>query len=86
VLATAVRAEEQPSGNYKLIVKFGPGVFGETIIPSSVKLKYLLPQDIILPKPKTILGMPVTITPLVLVEAIIIIVMLGVFLIFKITP
>lgn len=43
--APVIKAEELGDNKYRLIVKFGPGIFGETIIPPSIKIKTIKEED-----------------------------------------
>jgi hypothetical protein len=78
--ALVTRAEILPQERYKLIVKFGPGIFGETIVPQTIKLKIVAPEEVIPKQEKKFSLPPIVMTPLMLVEVILIILLVGLFM------
>lgn len=78
ICASAYRAEELEENKYRLIVKFGPGVYGETIILPSIKIKTLKEEELTEEKKtKSQQNVQINITPLMFTQALLFILLIA---------
>lgn len=76
IVGEVLRAEEMPNERFKIVVRFGPGVYGEGWVGAAIKLKTVESEDDITPPPPPMfMGMEMSITLPVFIE------LLSVFLI-----
>lgn len=61
--AEAFGAEELPTGSVRLLVKLGPGLLGECVLPRNVLIKVVPPETQVEPEVPTLFGFPFTLTP-----------------------
>lgn len=69
VTGEVVKAEEISADRFKVIVRFGPGIYGEGIVGASIKLKTVQSEEEIAPPlPPRFMGVEMTITLPVFIE------------------
>lgn len=87
--AYAMWAEEKEMERFRLVVKFGPGVYGESIISDKVKIKVVEEKDL-----EEIVSLPssknrewtIKLSPLILGELILLILFIALIILGKIIP
>lgn len=75
ICAPAYRAEELGENKYRLIVKFGPGVYGETIILPSVKVKTV--EEEVKKKEVKSQGVGFVVTPLMFTQVLLLVLLIA---------